>query len=275
MRGLGLVDRLIELGVIDGRESEVRLWLSYDDKVAILDAIKKSGKEAIGDISKGGVTLYSSALRQAVGHDAIFLERAFLSTALPPRSDLLKYVGPVKILLVWSDHSFPDGNVPAIDSYSPFADRAKYQSPVITKKDPVIYGSRFVATMQFRTPLKVLEQHGRIERCNTHELPRIVQDNWQGIWTVKATSLREFGIDIDFSVGEMASEIGPVPNDGGDFLRCMILLKRIARCNSTIVEKSELMSFAATLYGFDGHSFGAYIEKWGGPRAVLGRLTSW
>lgn len=272
MEGLDLIDRLLELSVLDGRETEVARWLTYDDKVSILDAVQKHGRRALADVTKGNVTIYSRDLEQAVGHDAEFLEQVFLSPSPPPHQSLLAYTGPTKVLLVWADHKYANSETPVIDSYAPFTDRAKYlkQSRKLAL-DNVIYGYQFCATMQMRTPLRVLEQHRRIERCDDTKLPKLIREQWEGIWSIKTRSFREIGIDIDdFPDGQMASEIGPIDADGGDLLRFMILAKRIARCGTDLSEKTELMKGASNLLGAGGHNFASFMERWGGPAAVLG-----
>lgn len=273
MEGLDLVDRLLELSVLDGRETEVSRWLTYDDKSSILDAVKQHGQLALENVTKGGVTLYSRNLRQAVGHDAEFLSEIFLSAEPPSRQKSLRYTGPTKILLLWSDHRHAASNTPAIDSYSPFADRAKYLKPALKlATGRAIYGFRFIATMQMRTPLHVLEQHQRIERCNEGHPPKLIRGQSEGIWGPETASYRSLGLDIDEPpMGEMASEIGPVPADGGDLLRFLILVKRIASCSTDLNEKAELMEASAILCGADGHDFGSFIKRWGGPYAVLER----
>jgi hypothetical protein len=273
MEGLDLVDRLLELSVLDGRETEVSRWLTYDDKSSILDAVNQHGQLALENVTKGGVTLYSRDLRQAVGHDAGFLSGIFLSADPPSRQKSLQYTGPAKVLLLWSDHRHAASNIPVIDSYSPFADRAKYLSPALKiATDRAIYGFEFVATIQMRMPLLALEQHGRIERCNEGRLPRLIKNQSEGIWIHKTAGFRSIGLNIDeFPMGEMASEIGPIPADGGDLLRFLILVKRIASCSTDLHEKAELMEAATILCGAGGHDFGSFMKRWGGPYAVLGK----
>lgn len=271
MDGSDLVDRLLDLGVIDGCESDVRLWLTHDDKASILKVVEQHGRRALADVTKGGIVLYSRDLAQAVGHDAAFLARVFLSSDPLPALRSLKYNGPSKILLVWADHKFPESQIPVIDSYSPFTDRAKYQTPSRgIAAGSVIYGHQFSATMQMRTPLRVLEQHGRIERCDCSKLPQIIREQWEGIWSVKTRPWREFGIDIDEMKSTMASEIGYIDAEGGDLLRFLIMVKRIAKCDAGHSEKSELMAGVANLYGSGGHSFEEFMKRWRGPSVVLG-----
>lgn len=272
MEGVDLVDRLLDLGVMDGRESETRLWLSHDDKAALFDAVENHGRFALENVTKGGITLYSRELRQAVGHDAEFLEHLFLAPEPASRTSGMRYTGPLKILLVWADHKFPDSPVPAIDSFTPFVDRAKYLSQGCrATRDSVVYGSQFIATMQMRTPLRVLEQHGRIERCDSAKLPKLIREPWEGIWSIRSRSFREIGIDIDEPFGRMASEIGPIDADGGDLLRFMLLVKRIARSETDMCEKVWLMESCTGLMGIGGHDFASFMKHWGGPAAVLAR----
>lgn len=272
MEGLDLIDRLLELSVLDGRETEVARWLTYEDKVSILDAIQQHGRGALADVTKGNTTLYFRDLQLVVGHDADFLEQAFLSRSLPSRRSLLTYTGPAKILLVWADHKYAKNETPVVDSYSPFRDRAKYLKPSPElASNAVIYGHQLSATMQMRTPLRVLEQHRRIERCAPSRLPKIATEAWQGIWRPTTRSFKDMGIDLpDFPEGAMASELGPIEASGGDLLRFMILAKRIARCGTDHGEKAELMKGASSLLGAGGHDFAAFMKHWGGPAAVLG-----
>lgn len=271
MDGSDLVDRLLDLGVIDGVESEIRLWLTHEDKTAILDAVEKHGRYALENVTKDGTILYSRELRQTVGHDSEFLRQVFLTAEKPRRASALKYGGPSKILLVWADHKFPESQIPVIDTYSPFADRARYLSAgLATASGDAVYGWQFVATMQMRTPLRVLEQHGRIERCDCSKLPQIIREQWEGIWSVKTRPWREFGIDIDEMKSTMASEIGYIDAEGGDLLKFLIMVKRIAKCDAGHSEKSELMASVANLYGSGGHSFEELMKRWRGPSVVLG-----
>ena len=72
----------------------------------------------------------------------------------------------------------------------------------------VISGLEFNATMQLRTPLRVLKRHGEIHSDINTELPQIVNEMWEGIWLAKTRTFRELGIDIDeFQESTMASNI--------------------------------------------------------------------
>lgn len=80
-------------------------------------------------------------------------------------------------------------------------------------------GHIFVATLQLRTPLRVLKMHG--QHCPPGEKPRKPARPWQGIWVRCLPGQAQF-------YGSMASQIGLVPADGGDLLKLLILLREIS-----------------------------------------------
>lgn len=61
----------------------------------------------------------------------------------------------------------------------------------------IIIGLEFHATMQLRTPLRVLKRHGEIHTDINTEQPKITHEMWEGIWIAKTRTFREMGIDID------------------------------------------------------------------------------
>lgn len=66
----------------------------------------------------------------------------------------------------------------------------------------------FCATMQLRTPLRILLRHG--EECPPGvEPPAIADEAWHGIWVPVIEGMALWG--------QMASEIGYIPADGGFF----------------------------------------------------------
>lgn len=247
-------------GVLDCHEEDVKHRLLYEDKVSILSAIQEHGKKALGNVTKGERELYNRDKRTVIGPDADFLRRVFLSDLPLPDSASLTYSGPEHIQLFISEKAYTENRAIVIDSYSPFEDRAKYQKPAaILADETVIYGFRFSATMQRRNTLRVLRMHGRIERKNQSKLPAIIKENWQGIWLPKTKSWHELGLPIDeMPTGTMASEIGPISVDGGDYLRFMLLEKAICSSRIMIATKERLITAMRDFYGQDGHNFGAF-----------------
>jgi len=78
-------------------------------------------------------------------------------------------------------------------------------------------GWQMSVTMQLRTPLKWLQRHG--EYCAGADSPAEQLPPEHACWVPVLKTWRSLGIDMD-EVPEttMASEIGQIPADGGDFL---------------------------------------------------------
>lgn len=106
----------------------------------------------------------------------------------------------------------------------------------------VLKGWKYCATMQLRTPLRVLEMHGRVWPKEDGDPPSSPMG--EGVWTMLTKSMAELGVnrpDLDIRSGTMASEIGPIPNDGGDFLRFLKSVRRIVeRFDSIEDRRSDL-----------------------------------
>jgi hypothetical protein len=240
-------------GVFDCAESDVSNRLLYEDKVAILSAVEKHGRHALANITKGDSTFYSRETKSVSGPDADFLREVFLGQDPIDAGKLLRYTGPDKILLFPSEKAFQERGVMVIDSYSPFKDRAAYQPPY---KDDVVTGHQFCATAQQRIPARILRMHGRIECCAASKLPRLIKNQWEGIW-IPRTKFSDM-----FSRGStMASDIGQIPVDGGDYLRYLLLLGAINGSKAPIKERSRLLLYVESIFGIDGHSFGAFSQR--------------
>lgn len=153
-------------------------------------------------------------------------------------------------------------------SFSPFPYLATHQKNMIKSDDveysDIIDGYKFIATMQMRTPANVLSQHGRIEKQPVHRLPRIVRQEWQGIWMPNPKSFRDMGLDIDeMPMGTMASDIGQVPADGGDYLRFLLFINHVNTLEVDITKKKELIRNAYFMVGQDGEQLSKFMDKYG------------
>ncbi|WP_228766697.1 MULTISPECIES: hypothetical protein [Proteus] len=95
---------------------------------------------------------------------------------------------------------------------------------------------RFLATLRPETPLDILRQHGRISYQPFWKLPRIVQEEWQGLWVPNEAgweNLCEENIHQPKGVGEwpdllhksMKPLVHGLQEDGGDYLRYLIYWK--------------------------------------------------
>lgn len=93
----------------------------------------------------------------------------------------------------------------------PFEIHSNNPTKAWEENQDIIAGLKFCATMQFRTPLRVLKRHGEIHSDINTEPPQIAHELWEGIWVAKIRTFRELGLDInEMSEGTMASPIGQI-----------------------------------------------------------------
>ncbi|EOV4177768.1 DNA translocase FtsK [Yersinia enterocolitica] len=155
-----------------------------------------------------------------------------------------------------------------VRSFSPFEFLAEKQKKdkdlAFEPNGDIIVGYRFCATMQFRTPVNILKQHGRIDKKASWKIPKIAREEWQGIWIAETTNWRDIGIDIDeMPMGTMASELGQIPSDGGDFLRFMLFVKQIQSEEITHDQKKRWLQIGYQMIGQDGEPFCKFMDHYG------------
>lgn len=104
--------------------------------------------------------------------------------------------------------------------------------------DDVIVGLRFVATMQLRTPLRVLRRHGEMHTKRDEPPSQICHEPWEGIWVPETRIFGHFQ-------SSMASQIGPIPSDGGGYLPFLLQVREVLEGSGTIEERlSKLKALA-------------------------------
>lgn len=97
----------------------------------------------------------------------------------------------------------------------------------------ILDGLQFNATLQLRSPLRVLLRHGEIHTDIDTAPPQIIKEMWEGIWIAKSKTYRELGIDIDEPPqGTHASDAGQVIPD--DYLPFLIAIRKIVELNDSI-----------------------------------------
>tara|TARA_R110002073_G_scaffold299249_2_gene466156 strand:+ start:1876 stop:2649 length:774 start_codon:yes stop_codon:yes gene_type:complete len=107
----------------------------------------------------------------------------------------------------------------------------------------VISGMQFCATMQLRTPLRVLLRHGEVHSDINSKPPKIATEMWEGSWIAKTKTFRELGIDMDEPVsGTMASSVGQIPSDGGEYLKFLIAVRKIVESHDSIESRSRQLN---------------------------------
>lgn len=104
--------------------------------------------------------------------------------------------------------------------------------------DDILAGYRFCATLDPRTPLRILERHGTVSATLPAKHDRT--DPADGVWTPKVKSWKELGLNIkEFAPSVMASAVGLIPEDGGEFLKMLIAFRQEAESVGTPVERAE------------------------------------
>ncbi|MFC7518923.1 helix-hairpin-helix domain-containing protein [Herbaspirillum sp. GCM10030257] len=129
----------------------------------------------------------------------------------------------------------------------------------------ILSGMRFSATIQMRTPLRVLEHHGELHSNPKSAPPAYAREPWEGMWVPQTKSFREMGIDLPEMDGrQMASEVGTIPADGGDYLPFLKKVRRIVESYRTIDQRvGELRALLAE------PRYAEYVSKSGGADRII------
>lgn len=131
----------------------------------------------------------------------------------------------------------------------------------------IINGLKFNATLQLRTPLRVLlRQHGEIHTDINTAPPQIIKEMWEGIWTSKLKTYRELGFDIDEPPqGTHASDVGQVIPD--DYVPFLIAIRKIVELDEPIENRIKKLREMPIL-----DDWKPFIEKHGGTETIIGRF---
>lgn len=103
----------------------------------------------------------------------------------------------------------------------------------------IIDGMKFCATMQLRTPLRVLSRHGETHTDINSEPPKIANELWEGIWVLE---VKPYPGQPLAQFGQMASSIGQISQDGGDYLPFLIAVREIVESDDSIESRIKRLS---------------------------------
>lgn len=145
--------------------------------------------------------------------------------------------------------------------------------------DDIIEGLKFSATMQLRTPLRVLLRHGEMHTDRKTAPPKIINEMWEGIWTAKTKSYEEIvsgpdskpedieyfrRIDADLEKSRtVASDIGPI--HPSDYLPFLISIRKIVELDETINNRIKKLRELPIL-----DEWKTYVKKHGGKKRIIG-----
>jgi hypothetical protein len=102
--------------------------------------------------------------------------------------------------------------------------------------DDIIAGLQFSATLQLRTPLRVLLRHGETHVDKRTPPPKITKEAWEGIWITKTKTYRSLGVDIDeLPEGACASDAGAVRPSA--YLPFLIAVRKIVELDEPVEER--------------------------------------
>ncbi|MDO8250443.1 MAG: hypothetical protein Q7T78_12110 [Rhodoferax sp.] len=135
--------------------------------------------------------------------------------------------------------------------------------------DDIAKGWRFGATMQLRTPLRVISRHGEVHEGLT-DPPAIAQDQSEGYWLPLLKSFAEIGIDIPEVImtnTTMASDVGQIPSDGGEYLKFLLKVRAIVEQDEPIESRELLLRDELRLPEWSG-----FCRKLGGMQAIQSRF---
>jgi hypothetical protein len=132
--------------------------------------------------------------------------------------------------------------------------------------DDIIKGLEFVATLQLRTPLRVLLRHGETHTDINTEPPKIIKEMWEGIWVTKTKTYRELGVDVgEMAPGTHASDVGQVIPD--DYIPFLIAIRKIVELNEPIENRINKLREMPIL-----DEWKTYVDKHWGIEAIIERF---
>lgn len=121
----------------------------------------------------------------------------------------------------------------------------------------LIAGYQFCATIQKRTTLFILEKHGECHPGPPDKLP-IYGEEKDGIWLPVTKTWKELGFDVEeLSPGTMASDIGQIPEDGGDYLPFLKEFRKIVEQDGSPTEKVKKIKALAK----ENDKYKKFIDK--------------
>ena len=141
-------------------------------------------------------------------------------------------------------------------------------APMPSYMDDISNGFKFSATLQLRTPLRVLLRHGELYLKNDGGRPQIACEPWEGIWLPNLKTWAELGItgiDEFEPPDSMASDIGAVLAE--DYLPFLIAVREIVELEDSI-ENRIMMLREKPREGY----WQTYLMKHGGINRLIGRF---
>lgn len=144
------------------------------------------------------------------------------------------------------------------DEIAPTEEARRHDMPMVPGgNEDIITGWRFCATLQMRTPLAILREHNRVVPATRNGPPQLTTEMWQGIW------VPETGPEWDFlnEGATMASEVGAIPRDGGDYLPFLTAVRMISEGEASLADKEMALRALAKKCGPHGTPYSRFMSE--------------
>lgn len=232
------------------------MWLMIGLVAAVFAAIAWSRRVS----RKKGSHLVASSFREPGAPLKDAAERPYAPQILEVEPQ--HFVGDAEIDVSRAETLAVPAASAAQDDSSTDAGESRYVELARLNSD-VSKGWRFSATMQLRTPLRILEMHGAVRLFSEGDPPQVAPH--EGAWTPALNSFHEMGIDLpELQMDrQMASDIGPIPVDGGEYLK---FLKEVRAIVERPVETADLQVMLRAELGKDEWS--EIVNRLGGTERV-------
>jgi len=155
-------------------------------------------------------------------------------------------------------------------------------APIPSWMADVCKGFEFRATLQLRTPLRVLLRDGELYLKNDGCQPQIAREPWEGVWVTALKTYEEIAcgpdstadsieffrrLDAGFAAAgrTVASDVGPILAD--DYLPFLIAVRRIIEARDTIEHRIEELLEMPIEAGWQ-----EFVSKHGGIDGIIERF---
>lgn len=125
--------------------------------------------------------------------------------------------------------------------------------------DDIITGVMFSATLQLRTPLRIIQRHQEIF-TGLGVPPAIADEAWHGLWLPMTKST----FDFLHTGATVSSDIGPIPRDGGAYLKFLLTIRSIVERHDTASQRRENLNQVLVDAKWE-----AFVTKLGGRTAII------
>lgn len=131
---------------------------------------------------------------------------------------------------------------------------------LVNKQDSVIKVLKYCATLQLRTPLRILLKDGETW---TEGVPPETEETWHGIWVPETKTFRELGLDIDeFPDFGSSSDIGYVNH--AKYLTFLIDIRKAAEADGSIKHRIELLRQVMS-----EKQYSKFVRTHGGKNSII------